>query len=62
METSHLVDLARVCTQKIYAAGAHIILAQRRSQEFLTNEQKHEMETKIGLAALETVCAFEFDE
>ena len=27
METSHMVDLARMCNQKIHAAGAHIILA-----------------------------------
>ena len=30
--------------------------------EFLTNEQKHAVEAKVGLAALETIANFEFQE
>ncbi|CAL6072612.1 Uridine_phosphorylase 1 [Hexamita inflata] len=58
MESSHLVDMAINCNQKIHASSAHIILAQRRSLDFLTNEQKHKVEREIGLAALEAVTQF----
>lgn len=59
MESSHLVDLALNCTQKIHAAAAHIVLAQRRTQDFLTNEQKHKLEEQIGKAALDAIVEFD---
>lgn len=45
MESGHLMDLASNCTQGIHAAACHIIVAQRRSQDFLSNSRKHEIET-----------------
>lgn len=58
MESGHLVDLARCCNAPIHAAAAHIVVAQRRSQDFITNERKHEVETALGIAALEALVAF----
>ena len=61
MESSHLVDMAMNCNQKIHTAAAHIIVAQRRSQDFLTNEMKHKVENQIGTAALETLIGFKIE-
>lgn len=44
METALMCDLSRVAKEKMYVAGAHIILAQRVSQAFLTNDEKHHIE------------------
>ena len=59
MESSLLVDLAENSKVPIHAAAAHIILAQRRSQDFLTNDMKHKVEHNIGVAALETVFGYD---
>ena len=59
MESSHLVDLARIAKVPIYTGSAAIVLAQRLSQAFLTNEQKHDAEDRIGLAALEAIIKFQ---
>lgn len=62
MESAHLCDLARcVNTNKagaIYGCAAHIILAQRRSNEFLSDEKKHAIEKVIGIAVLEALLEF----
>ncbi len=55
METFHLFDLARISRGTIHPAGANIVLAQRRSNDFLTNERKHELEEKIGRALVNAV-------
>ncbi|TNJ26766.1 Uridine phosphorylase 1 [Giardia muris] len=62
MESSHFCDLARCVDEKVcgrvYASACHIALAQRRSNDFLTNEKKHEIETRLGSAVLDTLVAF----
>jgi len=61
MESSHLVDLAR-CAAKdrpIYAAAAHIALAQRASNVMLGDDEKHEAERVVGQAALDALAAFD---
>eukprot|EP00702_Spironucleus_salmonicida_P006383 EST47674.1 Phosphorylase superfamily protein [Spironucleus salmonicida] len=58
MESAHLIDLARIATVPIYAAAGQLVLAQRKSQAFLSNDEKHAVEREIGIAALETAIAF----
>lgn len=62
MESSHLIDLANVSKQKIYAASAHIVLAQRKSQDFLADDDKHRVEHEIGIAALDAIVNFQFED
>lgn len=62
MESSHLCDLARCintehCGQ-IYACAAHIILAQRRSNAFLSDDEKHRVEKLVGIAVLDALVEF----
>lgn len=61
MESSHLVDLARCAAKSrpIYAAAAHIALAQRASNAMLGDDEKHAAEHLIGQAALDALVAFE---
>jgi len=62
METFHLFDLARVsCSDTIKTAATTIVLAQRRSNEFLANEITHRLEKEAGLACLETLASFPLD-
>ena len=57
METFHLLDLAR-CAKDITAAAAMIVLAQRKSNDFLPTETTHILERQGGAAALETLAEF----
>jgi uridine phosphorylase len=61
METHQLFSLAQVSAEhaRIFAAGAAIVLAQRRSNDFLTNDRKHELEHTLGLACLEALAKVE---
>ncbi len=54
METFHLFHLAKL-NGDISAAGCAIVLAQRKSNAFLSNERKHQIEIKAGNACLEAL-------
>jgi len=62
METFHLLDLARCSKIPISAGAAAIVLAQRRSNKFLSNDEKHFLEKKAGLGILEVLSRRELDE
>jgi len=61
METYHLFHLAKLngyapfADGPISAAACAIVLAQRRSDAFLSNDRKHELEIKAGKACLEAL-------
>jgi uridine phosphorylase len=61
METYQLFHLAKLnsytamASDPIYTAGCAIVLAQRKSNTFLSNECKHELEMKAGKACLEAL-------
>lgn len=59
METFQLFHLAR-CSKKqdIRAGAAVMVLAQRRSNDFLDNDRKHALEAAGGKACLETLSSF----
>lgn len=60
MESAHMMHLAECATTPIYCTACAIVLAQRRSNDFLDQERKHELETHVGVSALDTVAEFEF--
>jgi hypothetical protein len=56
METYHLFHLAKLNRSgSIRAAACAIVLAQRKSGAFLSNDRKHELEIKAGNACLEAL-------
>lgn len=59
METYHLFDLCDLCDKEtfgeMYASGMAIVIAQRRSDEFIAMEKKHELEILCGKIALESL-------
>jgi len=55
METFHLLHLARLSFGKIYVAACAIVLAQRRSNAFLDNKSKHNLELLAGKACLNSL-------
>ncbi len=52
METFHALDLARCSRGSIVASAAAIVLADRRSNEFLSNRRIEEAERACGQACL----------
>jgi len=59
METFQFLHLARCSKrQDIRASAAVMVLAQRRSNEFLDNDRKHVLEALGGRACLETLTSF----
>lgn len=66
METFHLYHLAKLneyAKQKmIHVAACAIVLAQRKSDDFLSNEVKHLIEKKAGNACLEALAECEILE
>eukprot|EP01112_Ceratiomyxa_fruticulosa_P008369 TRINITY_DN216_c0_g1_i1.p1 TRINITY_DN216_c0_g1~~TRINITY_DN216_c0_g1_i1.p1 ORF type:complete len:297 (+),score=60.55 TRINITY_DN216_c0_g1_i1:128-1018(+) len=58
METFKLLHLALCSHGTISAAACTIVLAQRYSGVFLSNEEKHELEKSCGLACLDSLVAF----
>lgn len=61
METYHLFHLAKLNEyakgSMIRVAACAIVLAQRKSNDFLSNERKHVLEEKAGNACLEALSA-----
>eukprot|EP00792_Barthelona_sp_PAP020_P005069 TRINITY_DN2479_c0_g1_i1.p1 TRINITY_DN2479_c0_g1~~TRINITY_DN2479_c0_g1_i1.p1 ORF type:complete len:292 (+),score=98.68 TRINITY_DN2479_c0_g1_i1:176-1051(+) len=59
METFHLYDLCKLVDSekfgKMYASSMAIVIAQRRSDEFIIAEKKHQLEIMCGKIALETL-------
>ncbi len=55
METYHLFHLAKIGQGPISAAACAIVLAQRKSDGFLPNDRKHELEILSGDACLEAL-------
>jgi len=55
METFHLFDMAECSVTPIKSAAAMIVLAQRHSDEFIKMELKHQRETQVGKAALDSL-------
>jgi len=63
METFQLLYLARCSvSQSVRGAAATIVLAQRKSNEFLDNETKHELEKKGGTACLQSLIDYPLDD
>jgi uridine phosphorylase len=59
METFQLMHLAHCARNKnIRATAAVMVLAQRRSNEFLDNDRKHALEALGGRACLDTLANF----
>lgn len=62
METFHLYHLARLSVNgTISAAACAIVLAQRKKNDFLTNEDKHTLEKQAGRACLEALVKWNSD-
>jgi len=61
METFKLYHLSKICTKNIDCAGVAIVLAQRKSNQFLTNEKKHEIETETGKAIIQTLAQWKIE-
>jgi len=58
METFHLFDMAECSRGSIAATAAEIVLAQRKSNEFIDPEVKNARERQVGLAGLEALVQF----
>jgi len=48
--------------KKIDVASITIVLAQRKSNEFLSNERKHELENICGAAVIDTIVNWEIED
>jgi len=63
METFQLYSLAGSSVDRsIHASAATIVLAQRRSNAFLDNDTKHQLETQAGEACLLTLIQYKIAE
>jgi len=63
METFQLFHLARCSVaQSIRGAAATIVLAQRKSNEFLDNDSKHDLEKRGGLACLQSLIDYPIED
>eukprot|EP01089_Gocevia_fonbrunei_P014196 TRINITY_DN3831_c0_g1_i1.p1 TRINITY_DN3831_c0_g1~~TRINITY_DN3831_c0_g1_i1.p1 ORF type:complete len:315 (+),score=82.98 TRINITY_DN3831_c0_g1_i1:181-1125(+) len=62
MESYHLLHLARCSKGSVKAAAATIVLAQRKTNDFLSSAAKVEMEKLGGKACLETLAALHIDD
>jgi uridine phosphorylase len=61
METFHLYHLARL-SGTISAAACAIVLAQRKKNDFLSNDDKHTLEKQAGRACFEALINWKVDE
>jgi uridine phosphorylase len=59
METFHLFDMAQCSNNSIVSTAAEIVLAARRSNEFINAELKSQREMQIGQAGLDTLVQYE---
>jgi uridine phosphorylase len=55
METFELFHLANTFKEPMHTAACAIVLAQRKSGDFLSDEKKHEIEIRAGNACLEAL-------
>lgn len=58
---AHRFDLASLAKKPMFAAAACIVLANRRTNEFLDNETIAKAEATAGRAVLEAIAAFPLD-
>jgi len=58
METFQLFELARASGGTISAAACTIVLAQRKSNEFLDHSSLHQLEEEAGKAVMDTIVSF----
>lgn len=58
METFHLFDMAECSKGSIAASAAEIVLAQRRSNDFIDPQLKNAREKQIGLAGLNALIQY----
>lgn len=58
METFHLFDLCD-CSQNMHAASMCLVLAQRKTHEFVNMVLKEKREAELGVIGLETIIAIE---
>ena len=61
IECSSRFDLASLSRKPIYAAAACIVLANRRTNEFLDNETIAKAEATAGRAVLEAIASYPLD-
>lgn len=61
IDVNQRFDLAAVSRKPIHAAAACIVLANRRTNEFLDNERLAKAEATAGRAVLEAIAAFPLD-
>jgi len=61
METFHLYHLARL-SGTISAAACAIVLAQRKKNDFLGNDEKHTLEKQAGRACFEALTGWRVDD
>jgi len=62
METFHLLDLARISVGTIRASAIAIVLAQRKTNAFLSNEEINKMEEIAGRATLTAITSCSLPE
>jgi len=62
METFHLLDLARSSKGKIRATAIAIVIAQRITKEFLSNEEISKMELIAGRVTINAITSYAIPE
>lgn len=62
METFHLFDLGELSKGRLKVAGTHLILANRPTKEFLTNEVKEVRVNEYGQALLKVLAEYPIAE
>jgi len=55
MESAHMMHLAECATDPIKCSACAIVLAQRRSGQFLEQAVKHQREVAVGISALDAI-------
>jgi len=58
METFMMYFLSSICKQQIASSACAIVLAQRNSGDFLSNDAKHRLEGIVGSAGLDALVAW----
>lgn len=58
MESAHMMHLAECATVPIHTAACAVVLAQRKKDQFLDQETKHQREVVVGISALDAITEF----
>jgi len=62
METFHLFDLADISQGRLRAGGSALIIAKRKTKDFVTPEKKNEWVDQYGKALLHALASFPIDD